>query len=280
MKKRVIGLLFLAVGMIQLPCLDGAWASHHAYTQERARLPSIRVLVAHDIPKAMLEVQGSYNLRDPHEGTVLGRHLQGKQRQIEPLNTGLKWGEEFPAVYQLQVLPSSPESAVIVDGVEYHGNVTFYDVGGALSVVHEVPIEEFVLSQLAGQAGQLPEEALAALAIAARSQAYYLADHPRNAYWDVDAMTSGYQGDAVGEMAVDIQRAVNGTKFMVLTQPTDGGQAITVVPTKWTTENGSSSGQRVLTTPAAAAMAENGADAAKILAHVYPGASLRRLDQR
>lgn len=279
--KKCAAWLILAIGMVQIPVAEAALASHHAYTCERASLPSIRVLVAHDIPNATLEVQGSYNLQDPHDGTNLGRRLHGKQRCIEPLYIGLKWGEEFPGRYQVQVQPSSPESAVIVNGVTYYGNVTFYDVAGTLSVVHELPIEEYVMSQLANQSGELPDEALAALAIAARSQAYYLSQHPRNAYWDVDAMTAGYQGDEVVAEAYDVQRAVKGTRYMVLTQPSAGTDGINVLSTKWSADaNISGAGQRVLATQVASTMAASGADAARILAQAFPGVSIRRIQQK
>lgn len=279
--KTVAGWIVIAIGMITLPKAEAALSSHYAYTSERACLPSIRVLVAHDIPRANLEVTGSYNLQDPNEGTMLCRRLSGKQRVIEPFATGLRWGEEFPAIFQLQVLPSSPDTAVIVDGVTYRGNVTFYDVGGTLSIVHELPIEEFVLSQLANQSGHLPPEAMAALAIAARSQAYYYAEHPRNAFWDVDAMNTGYQGDEVGLTAPDVQRAVQNTRFMVLTQSPTGTEPGHVLPAKWSTEPANlAKGQHVLMTNAAVTQAADGADAAQILARTFPGAAIQRIDQQ
>ena len=237
MKKYAIGLL-IAMGCVQASAVDASVNTHQAYVSARAQLPSIKVLVAHDVPKAILEVKGSYNMLDPNDNTILGRRLVGKRRLLEPMYTGLKWGEEFPAIYQLQIVPTSADSVVVVDGVSYRGTMTFFDVGGTLSIVHELPIEEFVLSQLANQSGTLPEEALAALAIAARSQAYYMSEHPRNEFWAVDAMTSGYQGDEIAEQAFDVQRAVQGTKFMVLMQPLAGSGTATVLPAKWSTDAG------------------------------------------
>lgn len=279
MKHVAIGLL-IALGSLQVSSAEAAVNTHQAYIAARAQQPSIRVLVAHDVPKAMLEVKGSYNIMDPNEDSILARRLYGKRRMLEPLYTGLKWGEEFPAVYQLQIVPTSAESVVVVDGVSYRGTVTFFDVGGTLSIVHELPIEEFVLSQLANQSGALAEEALAALAITARSQAYYMAEHPRNEFWAVDAMATGYQGDEIAEQAYDVQRAVQGTRYMVLMQPLAGPGAgiATVLPAKWSTE--AVKEPRTLSVQTAANLATAGADAAKILSQAFPGASIQRIERK
>lgn len=277
---------------ILLPCLAlslCAWAPgqamipghQHVFTKEVSRPPNIRVLIIHDVPSANLEVQGGYTLSDPYQGNSVGRRLHGKQRLIEARPMGLRWGEEFPGLFQLKVAPSGPDSIIYVDGIPYRGTVTFYDIGGTLSAVNELPVETYVAAQLGAQQSRLPPEALAALAIAARSQAYHLSNHPKNPYWDVDAQASRYSGECDGEIAEAAQAAVEGTSFMVLTQGKNVQDQPEIYPAQWALAvNSSVKGQAVLSATEASSLAERGADAAQILEKIFPGTSLQRMYER
>lgn len=272
-------LIFAALCMAGLSQLDAASTStFHHYTRERAQAPTIRILVANDIPQANLQVVGNYNLVDPHQGNILGRRMYGKQRVIEPLPSGLKWGEEFPAIYQLKFVPGSPETNIIVNGTAYRGNVTIYDIGGTISIINEVPIEEYVAGHLAAHVNEmLPEEAFAALAIAARSNAYYQAIHPQNRYWDVDASVVGYEGDVNLSEDHLAQQAVNATRFMVLTQPNNSPGDVDVVLAPWSQDPATGKAKDALQVSDAAAQADAGNHAAQILQSRFPVAVIQRI---
>lgn len=253
----------------------------HVFANEVSRPPNIRVLIIHDVPSANLEIQGGYTLSDPYHGNSVGRRLHGKQRVIEARPMGLRWGEEFPGLFQLKITPSGPDSTIFVDGIPYRGTVTFYDIGGTLSAVNELPVETYVAAQLGAQQSMLPPEAFAALAIAARSQAYYQSNHPKNPYWDVDAQASRYSGERDGEVAEAAIAAVNGTSYMVLTQGENVQNQPEIYPAQWApTVNSSVKGLAVLSATEASLLAERGVNAAQILEKTFPGTSLQRMCER
>lgn len=254
-------------------------APPHHYTKEPSAGPSIRVLVAYDLPKAMVGVEGSFHLMDPNKNSMIGRRIKGSERTLQPQTGGLRWGELFPGMYQLVFVPENSKSFIMVDGVRYKGNVTFYDVDGSLSVVAEMPIEYFIAGQLSHQLAneQLDPEAIAALAIAARSNAYYLAEHPRSTYFDVDARNIRFAVDdtSTGGSA---QQAVTATRFMVLTEPVAGSSEVNVPAIEWTKgQNAPTSGARTIRVSEASSLAQSGAHAAKILEQVFPGTTIQRM---
>src|SRR5262245_44284269 len=71
--------------------------------------PTIRVMVMHDQKGVGLEVRGKYNIVDPHTQEILATRFKGKSQLIQALSSGLKWGEEFPGIHQVEIIPTSPE---------------------------------------------------------------------------------------------------------------------------------------------------------------------------
>lgn len=277
MKAQVLGLA-LALSLCQLAVCQAYIPSHpSAVSPQQVAPPTIRVLIAHDVPKARLDVQGGFSLVNPLDGREVGRRLDGKSRQIEALPSGIKWGEEF-LIYQLQVVPTASDSLITVNGIPYRGLVTFYDIGGSLSAVNELTIEQFVAGQIGNQDGQLPEEAMAALAIAARTQAYFQAAHPRNKFWDVNASAVNYAGESVPNIAAGRQ-AVQSTRFMVLTDSGRDADSNSIAPIQWSLDGKGEKGARLLLVSDAVRQAETGADAAQILERTFPGTALQRVYQ-
>lgn len=271
-------MLGLTAGLCALTSGEAANVPQMQYVRQRESLPLVRVLVAHDVPNAMIEVHGNYILTDPYQGDVVSRRIYGKQRLIEPLPGGLKWGEVFPNLFQIKITPGSPESSVTVNGLNYRGNIYVYDIGGTISIVNEVPIEEYVMGLLTAQIDEpLPDEALAAIAIAARSNAFYQATHSPNPYWDVDARAVGYSGEHLSTHGKTTEQAVTGTRYMVLAQQRMGETNV-ILPLQWSrTEASGSHGELVLSVPTAVQLAERGAHAAQILQTQFPATIIQRI---
>ena len=248
--------------------------------KESPKQPSVRVLLLHDSPKAVLEVKGRYTVVDPKTDAVLSSGFQGKRRTVEALQDGLKWGEEFPGVYQIALIPYSAETSVFVDNIEYKGSVYVYDIGGTLSIVNKVPIEEYLSSVLGLRYSEdLSQELIAALAIAVRTQTYYEARHAKTAYWDIDAKKEGYHGYALSRRFKGIENAIQETKHMVLHKCEKGERQGDLFPLAWRLQ-----GQHKqapdrtytnITLEEAEQMAKRGVDAADILKKAFPQAYIR-----
>lgn len=242
---------------------------------------TIRVRVLHEVPKVELGVTGSYLLMDPYNKNDVRNRIYGKSATLQPLATGLKWSEEFPDLHQIKVLPTTPKTEILLNGKPYLGYLTFYEIGDSrtLSVVNDLNIEDYVANLLMRSlTGAEPQEAINALAIAARSTAYYQIQHPRNRqFWDVDGVAVGYLGpiDFAPSPAVitAVQQALHDTRYMLLTDPTGSLNDAFYAP--WSASQ-TPDKTALLTLKAAADAASKGQHAAQILHATFPTAILQR----
>lgn len=242
-------------------------------SKEQAQPPVIKVLIVHKVDNAMLEVKGRYNIYDPHKNERLGTRFLGKSKLIQPLAGGLKWGEEFPGVYQIEIVPDEPSITTVINGIEYKGNTYVYDIAGKISIVNEVDIEDYLHSLLSLEFKEpLSEEALAAAVIAARTQAYQQSTLAKNPFWHVEATQAGYMGHAVTHRSKTLENAIDTTKYMVLSRTGPYEGVITPFPIVLASEGSSSIDNKkaVFSLSDAESQAQKGLNAAQILAKAFP----------
>lgn len=267
--------LFLA-SIALLPMLGNLEA---AVGTTRSAPPSIKVLLLHDKQGVVLEVKGKYSLYDPRTNDHISTRFIGKRKYIQALTDGLQWGEEFPGLHQMVIVPEKPETTTIVDGKEYRGSLYIYDVAGKISIVNDVNIEDYLLSILSPQQREpLPEEALASVAIAARTTAYYQAANPKTKFWAVDAPQVGYEGFAVINPQSALQKAIMATRYMILSRSNAEANTAMPFPTKWRDgSNPESSPVLVISqipVDEAAALDKKGERAPQILEKAFPGSTI------
>lgn len=236
--------------------------------------PAIRVLLMHDQPEIVIEVKGKYTIYDPHTAKPVTASFIPKRRLVEAHPAGLRWGEEFPGIHQIVIVPDDPETTIIVDSKEYKGVIYVYDVDGAISIVNQIDVEEFLVATLANQFyGPQTEEMMAALAIMGRTNSYYSCLNSKTQYWNVDAEAVGYEGSALGGRNRAMEKAVRLTKHMVVNK-SDGNIAPFAV--EWLPQPGGklykSKVYATMTFEEAAKLASQGKNASRILEQAFPGA--------
>lgn len=218
MIKRML-MAFFSLTLLSSNIQAGIWDSIANYLAKDSSEPNdnLRILVVHDKPGVLLEVKGKYKIYDPNTKMHMGKGYIGKRKYIQPISDGMRWGEEFPGVFQIVVMPEDKMTTTIVDGIEYKGNIYVYDIGGTLSIVNEIPFDEYVKTILSSKIRQpLPEEALAALAIAVRTNAYFMKQNARSNFWDVEAKQIDYQGFALSNPSSLINQVAKATHNMVM----------------------------------------------------------------
>ena len=278
--RNFIVFCVLIFSAMDLPA--GIWDNVTSYLKgpQRENPPTIRVLVLHDVPGADLEVKGKHFIVDPNTGEQLGnKRYVGKKRHIEVLSSGMKWGEEFPYRYQIQITPL--ESALIaLDEKEYDGSISAYEIEkgkGRISFVNEVPIEDYLLSVLNGYQDQnLEPETLAALAIAARTTAYTQVMNPKSKFWAVDAQKVGFGGKVFA--STQVKEAVRQTRNMIMSKTGVYEGSATPFPALFGHLQGDELPKHAIiskiTLDEANAMAKNGSHAAQILSKAFPGTTI------
>ncbi len=205
---------------------------------EKAKEAGIKVLLVPQTEAVILDVKGRYNIYNPLSGERIGSRFLGKSNVIQAQKSGLKWGEEFPGVFQVALVPDDGFTTMLINGVEYKGAMYVYQIDdNTLSVVNDVPIEDFVKSILALEfENALSPEAMAAVAITARTDAYYHVKKTKNTFWHTTLRDVNYQGYGVTMRDNGVDAAVDATKHLVLNHLVDGKK--NPFPTAWTLHSG------------------------------------------
>lgn len=192
-------------------------------TEQEASLPdakpaTIKVLLEKNLDGALLEVRGGFKVVDPATQRKLSAGTSGKRFFVFPLQTGLRWGEEFPGTYQIRIEPTSKETTLFVNGHQFRGAMEVYLVEKKLSFVNEVDVESFLKSTLANKLQQdLPSAVRDAVAIIGRTNAYYTALSNFDSFWHVDAKKCGYNGHVYAFSDGEMNRSIDNTKHLVMT---------------------------------------------------------------
>jgi stage II sporulation protein D len=230
--RVIIALCMLALHAPMLYSEETSPSSESALAANRFP-EEIRVLLEKDIEEVLLEVKGPYYIFNPQDNSRITSGLLGKRFLVRATQNGIKWGEEFPGVYQLRIVPRSKDSPLLINGIQYDGGVAIYAADNKIQVVNELPIESYVKSLLSPQFSYpLENEVMSAIAILARTDAYFLASSGSKAYWHVDAKEVGYIGSALNRPNSPFDRVVDQTKNLLLVHSTNGQNM--PFPAKWT----------------------------------------------
>lgn len=185
---------------------------------------NIQILLEKDADGALLEVKGPYYIFNPHDGSRVSSGLLGKRFMIHELESGLKWGEEFPGIHQIYIKPRSSETAIFVNGIQYEGAIAIYGVSGTINIVNDLDIESYVKSSLTTQIlTPLEPEVLSALAILTRTNAYFYATRANpSSFWHIAAKEINYQGSGLVVANSMVDRAVESTRHLILLHSENG----------------------------------------------------------
>lgn len=182
--------------------------------------PKIRVLLAKNVNAALIEAKGAYRVIHRDSQTLVSAGLVGKRYIMHAISDGLRWGEEYPGMRHVTLVPSNRQTILYVNGFQYKGVIDIYlDQNQQITVVNEVPIEDYVRSTVSLQVHDaLSKEALSAYIIAARTEAYALSLSGQGTVerWDVRAKDVGYFGQGVVWQPTGVDEGVESTRFMVL----------------------------------------------------------------
>lgn len=257
----------------------GLWDSFKSafVAAEAPESPTIRVLIVHDARSSMVEVKGDYTVYDPYKNEKLSSRSGPRRLPMQSAGGGLKWGEEFPGIFQVKIVPDHKDTRVVVNGIEYKGMLYVYDVGGAISIINEVEIEDYVTSVLSPMFDRpLSKETMNAVAIAARTDAYHLASCSQNPYWHADAEKVGYMGYAVTNRGNGVDNAVEKTRYMVMTQTTPYRGKITTFATSIVSQKFTDKRDNTvsLSVDEVERLAQKGNPADKILSHLFPNTTI------
>ena len=187
--------------------------------------PLCKVLIDKEQKSFQVEVKGSHNIYDPYTGKKLDAAFLSSSYPMVPTSEGIKWGQDFPGVYQIVVIPDNETASVTVNGVTYGGVVAFYQIEDKLSAVNWISLDDMTSSLLSSNflpRDAYQKEVIAAYAIALRSIIHHQIMNATAQYWDIKAEDCGYQGKSVTRSDAPFIEAMKATKKIVMI----GGTAV------------------------------------------------------
>lgn len=246
----------------QFMCLFCTAAS--CFFQLQADPSTVKVQLFKDLEGALIEVKGPYNVFDPKTGKKIDICFMPASYYMYPTTDGLKWGQEFPGVYQILISPDKKGATVVVAGTEYRGKSYLYQIKGTIGAVNELSVEDFTASVLSSHVpGEVnSQDALEALAILLRTEVYNSINQGSNQFWDIKASSFNYQGYAVERRDEPFLDALASTRGMILRNgKSDQSPAI-----RWF-----QTGKIAEPVKKIEALAAEGKDAKEILSQICPG---------
>lgn len=185
--------------------------------KENAKPATIRVLLENELEGALVEVRGSFRVYDPKTG----KHLSsgnGKRFYMYPHEEGIKWGEDFAGIYQLRIAPTSSNTTFFINGIQYHGCLDIFHIRDKMTCINEVTVEEYIKSILTPQFNQYyGDTVMEAVAIVARTNAYYQVLSNKEALWHVKKEAVHYGGLGATGINPEMEQAVDSTRYLVMT---------------------------------------------------------------
>lgn len=259
----------LACGSMQAGFFDNLV---NTFTRSSAPVdPTVGILIAHDVPGIVLEVKGKYRIYDPLTQAFISTRFVGKRKFIQAYSDGIKWGEEFPSLHQIQIVPEDPKTTTLVDGIEYSGVITVYDIGGTISIVNDIPSNEYLKAVLNPYYSDMPEELAAAYVIAERTNTLYQLKNPPSRYFTVSIDNVNYNGKAAAIRGEGFTPVILATRDMIITKD-NAPFAISLYTNKADSSAKPALGN--LSFDQALELANQGQHAAQILNKAFPGSSV------
>jgi stage II sporulation protein D len=214
-KIACIAGLFQSTAIIAKPQLNQQ-NTEALYKVPNTSAHSIRVLLLGKKTGALVETTGSYRVYDPHTGKRLGSHIFGKNFRAHAHMDGIQWGEVYAGIYQITIVPDD-KTTILVDGIQYKGNISIFTMNDKICVINEVDIEDYLKSVVSIEVeNQLPTEVNRAITIAARTSAMYQIMSNPNSFWHVKAEKTGYEGYGATLRSREIEDAIDATYNLVL----------------------------------------------------------------
>ncbi len=185
---------------------------------QKTKPATIKVLLQENQEKIILEVKGGYKVFCPYTNVIISSSSNAKRGYMTPKKSGLFWGDTFPGSFGIRIVPTSGQTSILVNGIQYKGCLEVYDINGTLRVINEVDVENYLRSSLATQFFHVTEpEVLNALIIVARTQAYHQVHKFPEAPWHVIAADVNYHGCGNTLQNSPLEQAIATTRHAILT---------------------------------------------------------------
>ncbi len=186
---------------------------------EAEGIVEIKVLVGENVEGALLDLKGGYKISSIDTKQTLSSGFFAKRNYLQTLPSGIKWGEGFPNINKIKITPKSVVTTFLVNGIQYIGSLSVYNVNGKLQLVNELDVENFLASYLCAEfaSTNYNKTTYDALAIVARTALYASLTEKVNPFWDIKGSEYHYEGLVSVHPNSPIYKSIKATKGLILT---------------------------------------------------------------
>ncbi len=185
---------------------------------QKSKPATVKVLLKKLASDAILEVKGRYLIYQPQNLLLIDSGISGKRAKISASGRGIKWGELFPASFDIRIVPGDSQSSLLVDGIQYKGCLEIYSINGTINIINEVDVENYLKSILTSRLIEpMSNDVLDLIAVVERTNLYALAYKNRGASWHLEAAKEGYQGYPITISSSQINQTIDRTRYLVMT---------------------------------------------------------------
>lgn len=192
----------------------------HTFRQHRLNRAKggIRLYLDASDQESILRIEGGYGIYDPATKRRVTGGLMSKSFCLKADQEGLCWGEAFPDLYQMTIVPEGQERGFYLKNRFYPGILHVYLIDGEIKLINEMPFEDFALAicSEAEETSGLEDETRASLAICARTQAVAFSALRHDCYWHTEARRVGYRGSSSSLQFERARRAQMKTRDLIL----------------------------------------------------------------
>lgn len=177
----------------------------------------IRVAVSRNDPQVILQIAGRYTMFALHTGDPIHQGVRLLSVAVRGVPEGLALGEQIVPFFGVRIEPAH-DAAITLNGKRLRGTLEIVRQRDmTLLIVNHIALEDYLRGVLSKEAPDYwPEEALKAVAIAARTYALYQRFTKETSDYDVtaDVMSQDYGGKTTEKIATS--RAVKATANWIL----------------------------------------------------------------
>jgi stage II sporulation protein D len=216
--KLIHKILIIALGFVSV-----AVANTNIASIPTGKVKTINILLENEVSQALLETKGPYYIFNPYDGSRVSSGLLAKRFIIRATANGIRWGGEFPGIHQITLVPRSPDTSILLNGIQYDGKIVIYKIGNKINVINEIDVESYLKSILTDKfAFPLEQEVMSCIAIANRTTAYYQISRNQTVLWHVKATDINYNGNALIIPDSGVIQAIDATRDLILVNQREG----------------------------------------------------------
>jgi SpoIID/LytB domain protein len=178
----------------------------------------LKVLTHTDLEGALIEVKGSFVVKDPSSGRKIDASFFKKRCYLTSTSDGLKWGSLYKNTHQIEITPKDKNTTFLINGIQYNGKVSAYDISSQIFIVVELDVDEYLKSVLSANFSYKPmhQTTLEALAISMRTDLYHKIATSTNPFWDIKATDHNFLGTSLKTLNSGADSAVTATHDLIL----------------------------------------------------------------